>query len=230
MPPLKVLFGICLILLVSLVSATPTMSPLAPADVTNAVATFHATGGVAPCWFSWGYENNLYWTTPNQSVTGDFSDTQTGSPMLTGETYKVTACDSTGCDPTPETFVVPTANVTKATHYGTNMLTIMRSGFNITVAAQYVIAPYALMMSDNPPNISQSAASIIWGIFFTIIFVGYWIRGRGIMLPAILAIISGGLMIGVGAPMQVAPIFTAMGLPLLMIGLAGVFTSWFSNK
>ena len=229
----KLLFLIGVLLLVATATAVPTMSPVAGGDVNNKQVVFHATNGVAPCWFSWGYGTNLYWTTPNQSATGDFTDTQYGSPMLTGESYMVTACVSTGCDLTPEAFTVPTATVIKQTNFGADIMAIMRSGFNTTVVASYILVPYALIMSDSSSSVSSGAASIVWGIFFMFIFVGYWLRGKGIMLPAILAIMSGTLLISTTnsiSPIAVAPIFTSMGLPLLIIGIAGVATSWFSNR
>jgi len=227
------IFIATILMLSSVVSAVPTMSAIALGDITSNVVTFHATGGTSPCWFSWGYGSNRYWTTPNQTINGDFTDTQTGSPMLTGETYTVTACDSTGCDPTPESFAVPKARMINATHYGSAVITIMRSGFDIGVVAPIIIMPYAAIMSSSSTVVSTGAASVVWGLFFTFVFAGYWLRGRGIMLPAILAIMSGTLLIGtsaVGSPIAIAPIFASMGLPLLIIGIAGVATSWFSNK
>jgi hypothetical protein len=219
------LFLIGLILLVSVVSAVPTTT--AVNNITAGQATFHGTGGVSPCWFSWGYGTNLYWTTPNQTVSGGFADTQTGSPMLSGVSYNVKACDSTGCG-NVVSFAVPKATMINATHFGTAALTIMRSGFNVYTASTLVITPYAQGLSGLSSVFTTGAASWIWGIFFAFIFIGYWLRGKGIMMPAILAIMAGTVI--VASPIQVDPMFISMGFPLLAIGLAGVFVSWISNK
>lgn len=225
MKPKYFLFLIGLILLVSVASALPTT--LAVTNITAGSATFSGTGGVAPCWFSFGYGTNMYWTTPNQSVSGAFSDIQTGSPMLAGTSYNVRACDSTGCG-NIVSFSVPKATMINATHYGTAAFKIMRSGFNLYTASQLVITPYAEGLSGSSSVFTTGAASYVWGIFFTFIFIGYWLRGKGIMMPAILAIMAGTVI--VASPIQVDPMFISMGFPLLAIGLAGVFVSWISNK
>ena len=210
---------------------TPTVSAITTEPVTNisaGSAEFHGSGAVSPCFFSWGYGPNLYWTTPNQSVSGDFSDTQFGSPMMSGTSYNVKACDSTGCGAVVS-FAVPKSSPINSTYFGTGIFTIMRSGFDVYTAASLVLTPYGTIMDDtNTGTFSPTAASFIWGIFFSFVFIGYWLRGKGIMLPAILAIMSGIVL--VASPIQVDPIFLSMGFPLLAIGLAGVFVSWISNK
>lgn len=229
-----------ILLLICVASAVPDTTVTA---VTNKQADFSATGALAGSqgWFSWGYNQNMYWTTPNQTVGvgGTFTDFQFGSPMLTGESYNVSACDSTGCDPTPAMFAVPKATMLPITHYGSMLIPMLRSGFNVTQVASLIIIPYTLQMVDVGVTDTSGASGIVWGIFFLFVFAGYWLRGKGILLPSYLAIISGVILFGgaqIGSvypdvsPIQIAPIFTTIGLPLLMIGFAGVFVSWFFNK
>ena len=227
------LIMLTMIVLACGVSANPVTIPVAGADITNRQVTFHATGGVSPCWFQWGIDDNRYWTTPNLTISGDFSDTQYSSPLLTGYTYTVVACDSTGCDLTSESFYVPKAYPMNTTNFGAGVISIMRSGFNITQTSGELFVPYSLYMSGASTTVTSGAASIVWGIFFFIIFAGYWIRGKGILLPAIIAIMSGSLLVTnsiLNSPFIVAPVFMSMGLPLLMIGFAGVALSWFTNR
>lgn len=227
------LMMLMLVVLACGVSAVPVTSPVAPGDISNRQVVFHATGGVSPCWFQWGVGTNRYWTTPNQTVTGDFSDIQFSSPMLTGDTYTVVACDSTGCDLSSESFTVPRAGALNSTNYGSLVIGIMRGGFNITSTSESIITPYGKYMSGLSPTVTTGAASIVWGIFFFIIFAGYWIRGRSILIPAILAIMGGLFFVSnsiLDSPFIVSPIFMSMGLPLLMVGIAGVLTSWFTNR
>ena len=228
-----IIFLIGVLLLVGIVSGAPVTVAIPPGDISAGVVTFHGTGGVAPCWFSWGYDTNLYWTTPNQSVNGDFTDTQTGSPMLAGMSYNVRACDSTGCG-NVVAFTVPKATLMNATHFGDTAMTIMRGGFNVFTVSNIILTPYAEGLSGiastivGQPTFTSTAAGWIWGVFFTVIFVGLWLQNRGIMIPAILAIMAGTLL--TTSIIAVSPAFMSAGLPLLVIGLAGVFTSWFSNK
>ena len=222
------LIAVCFVLLVACVSAAPTMTS---ATATNSVATFDGTCGSPPCWFSWGSNTNYYWTTLNQTPSGGtFSDTQFGAPMLTGETYNVRACDSTGCS-APMAFAVPDATMLPITNYGADVIVIWRSGFNITQVADVVIKPYAMLMADEE-TWRGNGAPIVWGIFFFFVFVGYWLRGKSMAMPSILAVLSGTFLIGSSVVtsatgIQIAPAFIAAGIPLLIIGLAGMFFTWF---
>jgi hypothetical protein len=220
------LFLILVMMVVGVVSALPTTG--AVTNISAGVVTFNGAGGVSPCWFSFGYGTNMYWTTPNQSVSGSFSDTQTGSPMLSGMDYNVRACDSTGCG-NVVAFTVPKAGQINATDFGSTTMIIMRSGFNPFTAASLVITPYAGAFQGSASSLlTPFGASIVWGLFFSFVFVGYWLQGRGILLPAILAIMSGTAL--TTSVIAVDPMFMAAGYPLLAIGLAGVFVSWISNK
>ena len=214
-----------IISLASIASAVPTT--LAVTGISAEQVTFSATGGNTVGWFVWGYGNNYYWTTMNQTVSGAFSDIQVGAPMLTGTTYNVKACDVTGCgDAVP--FIVPNATMLPITNYGLYAKTIWKSGMNITQVANIILTPYAQIMSD-PLGTVADANSIIWGIFFFVIFVGYWLRGNGIMLPSIMAIVSGGALFSGTLALGISPAFMNIGFPLLIVGLAGVFFSWFSK-
>ena len=217
------LLFLTLVMLVGVASALPTTG--AVTNISAGVVTFNGAGATSPCWFSFGYGTNFYWTTPNQSTSGAFSDTQTGSPMLSGMSYNVRACDSTGCGNTVS-FAVPKAGQINATNFGSTTMTIMRSGFNPYTATSYIITPYAAAFSGAAAT--TNGAMIVWGLFFSFIFVGYWLQGRGVLLPAIMAIISGTAL--TLSPIAVDPMFMAAGYPLLAIGLAGVFVSWISNK
>lgn len=220
-----------LVMLVSAVGAVATINPVT--DVTNQRAVFSGTCNHAPCWFIWGKSGYYYWTTPNQTVTGAYTDQQLGSPMLTGATYGVKACDADGCTVGEQAFTVPAATMLPITHYGSDLLTIMRGGFNITQTANIIITPYARIMTADDSQSLVGAAGIVWGIFFFFVFAGYWLRGKGIMIPSMLAILTGGIIIANSAysPWSnsmffVDPMFVSMGIPLLVIGIAGIAFSW----
>jgi hypothetical protein len=218
------------LLMMSAASATSTMTS---ATATSEQAVFVGNCGEPPCMFKWGYGTNLYWTTPNQTVTGSFSDNQWGSPMLTGTSYNVCACDNTSCS-SPMSFDVPKSTNVNQTAFGSGLLGIMRSGFNTTAIASVIMVPYYASLGNN-----AYAQSVVWGFFFFFVFVGYWLRGRSIMMPAILAIIVGVFIVtdaasGIagmsGVSLPVADVFVAAGIPLLMIGFGGVFFSWWTSN
>lgn len=218
---------LCAVVTVSAVPNTAAVS-----DQTANSVTFHGTGCAGTCRFLWGYQDNYYWSTPNQTAVGNFEDIQFSSPMLTGETYNVKACDETGCDTTPVSFVVPDATPINATRYGVNALSIWRSGFNITEIGTKLLSPYVGSMVDLGQSDTSAATGIVWGVFFSFLFFGYWLRGRGVLLPSILAMIAGFFIIANSVAgmagtniIQVAPVFVAAGIPLMIIGLAGVFVS-----
>jgi hypothetical protein len=117
------------------------------------------------------------------------------------------------------------------THFGDDVITLWRSGFNVTRMADVIIKPYAMTISSES-TWRGDGAGIVWGLFFFFLFVGYWLRGKSILMPSILAVISGTFIIGqsiAGTGIIVAPIFLTMGIPLLVIGIAGVFFSWFTQ-
>jgi hypothetical protein len=222
---------IATILLVGISTAVPTMLPVTSVDQNQ--AAFSASGGSGYCWFSWGYGTNLYWTTPNQTCSGSFNDVQIGSPLLTGQSYNVEACDDSGCS-SPQSFAVPKVVPINATHFGSDMTAIYRSGFNLSKIAESIVDPYrAMMVTPQNPN---GGTGVVWGIFFFIIFAGYWLRTKSIVLPSLLALLTGmviitnSLMVGVTGVggVFVDPVFVSMGIPLIIIGFAGVFVSWFS--
>jgi len=227
---------IVVVVVALLVSSVAAVATMVSATSTSEQALFSGTCSVSPCQFKWGYQNNMYWTTPNQTITGAFSDTQWGSPLLTGTTYNVSACDGDGCS-APISFAVPESTNINKTSFGIGLIGIMRSGFNTSEIAGVIITPYYEGMSAVSGN--EYAQSVVWGLFFTFVLIGYWLRGRSIMMPALLAIIAGVFIVtnaasGIagmsGVSLPVADIFVAAGIPLLMIGFAGVFFSWWTGN
>lgn len=236
---MKLLFVcLCIALLVCSVSAALPETQAVTESTNTRVVFNRNAGNTAPCWFVWGSGSNYYWTTPNQTVCG--SDYQYGAPMLTGETYNVKACDATGCDLTPVSWTVPPAKMLEITNFGSGVTTIMRSGFNVTQVTNIIISPYVdnlayiasgVVSTSIAAEVRNNAQGIIVGILFFFIYVGYWLRGQGIGLPAFMSVLSYGAMFGaqsVGA--QVPQEFQSLGFILLVVGVAGLIYSWFSNK
>lgn len=226
---MKLLFLLlCVAIMVSPVAAVIDVSIVSS---NNGEVVFKATGASGTGRFIWGASDNYYWTTPNQTVVGgEFTDSQLGAPMLTGETYKVKACDDTGCS-VPLAWTVPEARMINITNFGAGVRTMWRSGFNITKVMNLIIVPYIAPFSDVFGTSSELSTGIIVGILFLFIFAGYWLRGQGFMLPAIMAIVSGAMIWGAGGiAMQLPDEFKQLAFPLMVIGFAGVVISLISNK
>jgi hypothetical protein len=117
------------------------------------------------------------------------------------------------------------------TNFGAGVRTIWRSGFNITKTIDLILVPYVAPFSQAFALTTGLSTSIIVGILCLFVFAGYWLRGQGFMLPAILAIVSGGMIWGSGAiAFQMPDEFKQVAFPLMVIGFAGVVISLISNK
>lgn len=198
-------------------------APITEAVVaTNSQAVFSATGGSGTGWFKWGARSGSYykWLTPNQTYTSTFTATQFGSPMLTGHTYYVVACNGYGCG-NEVSFTVPNASYPNASSYGTGFTTMLRSGFNATQMLGVLAAPYTSTVPGGAP--------VTWGMLFFFIFAGYWLRHRDITLPCILAMISGGAIWMGGSALGVPPEFAVIGQGIMYAAIAGIAVSWFSK-
>jgi hypothetical protein len=218
---------ICGMLLASMiiysVAAVTVTAPVT--DMTRNKVTFNRIGGTQPCWYSWGVGTNYYWTTPNLTVCG--SDTQTSAPMLTGETYNVRACDTDGCA-AAVSFTVNESRMIPRTNYGSGVVSIWRSGFNVTQASSAILDPYVASLST---VYADASIAFIIGILFFFIFVGYWLRTGSFLIPAILGLVAGGIIVGAGGIGANMPSeFRQVAYVLMIIGFAGIFLSWVTNK
>lgn len=209
---------VMILALASCVSALPTTN----AVVVNSAdqVTFSADGGTGTGWFAWGGFTGgpYYWTTPNQSVSGSFTDTQYGPPMLTGTTYYVVSCDTSGCG-NEVSFTTLAATNSNQTHFGQDVITIQRTGMNVTATTGVLVKPYTQTMT----------APIAWGLLFFFILTGMWMRPRDIFLPCIMAMVAGGVIWFGPTALGVPPEWSALGQGLMYAAVAGIAFSWFTH-
>lgn len=214
------LIFVALLLIVGIVSAVPTTT--AVTGITSGHVDFHATGGSGEAYFKWGSASgyNYFWTTPNQTVSGAFTDYQEGIPMLSGNTYYVVACDSTGCG-NEVSFVVPSASPLNQTNYSVGAKVLMRSGFNLTQSLPMLVTPYTTQLGY-----------WTWALFFFFIFSGWWMRQGDITIPMLMSLVFGFVIWGagaVGAGVGIPPEAMNIGIGLIIASLAGLFFSLFSK-
>jgi hypothetical protein len=211
---------IAILLLIGVVCAVPTTQPVT--DIGAGKVTFNANGGSGEGWFKWGSASgyNYFWTTPNQSVSGAFTDYQEGMPMISGKTYYVVACDSTGCG-NQVSFVVPDATPLNQTKYGSGATTIMRSGLNLTKSLPLMVVPY-----------TSQLGFWTYALLFFFIFSGWWMRQGDITIPMIAALVFGFTIWGagaVGSGMGIPPEVMNIGIGMIIASVAGLFFSLFSK-
>lgn len=206
-----------LMCMVAAAGAIPATQPVT--DISNLEATFHATGGAGNGWFEWGSQSgkNYFWSSINQTVAGNFEYTQFGPPMLSDQTYYVRACDDTGCG-AEVSFMTSAATAPNKTNFGTGIFTIYRSGFNITQTAGVIVRPYT----------AQITAPISYAILFMFIFIGLWLRPKDIFIPAVMAMVFGGMLWWTGG-LGIDSMFADIGQGLLYAAIAGIAFSWFTR-
>lgn len=215
-----ILFVIILLMLIGCVSALPTTQ--ACTDLTAGHATFNAINGVGNGNFKWGMTSgyNYVWSTPNQSVAGAYTDYQEGIPMISGKTYYVVACDSTGCG-NEVSFVIPAATPLAQTNFGEGATTIMRSGFNVTKMLPIIVAPY-----------TSQIGFWTWALLFFFIFSGWWMVQGDITIPMLVSIVFGFMLVGAGAAgagIGIPPEVINIGIGLIIASIAGLAFSLFSK-
>lgn len=210
------LAALMLIGLISVCGAAPATGSVT--GITASQVTFNSAGGASDCWFMWGggANNLIYATTNDTSCSGTY--TQTGSPLLTSYNYYVKACDLTGCG-VAVPFTTSAATVSNRTHYGDGLVTIFKSGFNVTQSLPIVVSPYTNTLT----------APVTWGLLFFFIFVGLWIRPKDITIPMMLAFIAGGAIWSGTSALGIPPEFADLGVGLMYAALAGLLFSWFTR-
>lgn len=221
----KLLFGTLIALsLILLVAAAPVTN--APTDVSCRSVTFNAAGGAAGlAWFEWGPKTGgpYIWTTPNQTIgAGGFTDYQWGPPLLTCTTYYVRACDTTGCG-AEQSFSTPAASPINQTHFGSDVVQIMRGGFNISQTAAVIVKPFS---ASFPSPVSNA---VPYGLVFFFILSGMWLRGRDMLIPTMISMVSGGMIWLGGSALGVPPEFVVIGQTLVYIGIGGFIWSLFTR-
>jgi hypothetical protein len=207
-----VLLILCLCSIAQAVPNLPTVSGLSSNG-----AVFTATGAVTPCWFQWGMlsNGNEIWHTPNSTpATGTCTAQINGTPLNAGSVYFVMAFDSTGNSTLDATFTTLPIALNAATTYGNLYRNVTQTGFQPTFIIANTLGPYFWV----------SPTSFIWGFLFMIIYIGYWIRGRNVLIPAILGFCTGSMFLystmglGLGIPVE----FTAIAQGIAYASIAGV--------
>ena len=221
---MKILRFVAMVLLiVSLVISSVFAAPVTGACtlVTNKGATFNAAGAGTVGWFEYGSVSGgpYSFATENETpVAGVFSEGVYGSMILTSSTYYVRACDETGCG-VEVTFTTSAAVPVNKTYFGTGLITVLKSGMNITKTFEAIATPYE----------NTLGGPITYGLLFFFIFAGMWIRQKDVLIPCIAAMVCGAAIWLPGASLGVPPEFASIGQGLMYASMAGIALSWFKR-
>lgn len=219
---------ICLIIilgmLVSCVGAVPVTG--AVAGVTNNAATFTCAGASGSTWYQYGTNPNYlnFWTPKKTAVGGVSTVTQNGGPIYPSTTYYVSACDSTGCDATPETFTTLAVTPLAFNDMGTAITNMTENNFNMLYIPDNIMTPYKWLL---PTNTAGRMTTIVFGVMMLFIYVGFWIRSRNVFIPALVGLLTAGFVLfpGTGLNLGIPTMFADIAQGLLYASLAGLLLS-----
>lgn len=203
-----------LILIPCIVTAIP--AGTAVSDVGNNNATFTANGfDAAGGWFQYGMTpTTLNVWTIEQAGGGAITWTEYGSPLTSSETYYVSGCDITGCDPSPAVFTMLDATPLPDTTFGFLITNATENRFNLLKILPNLMLPYAWLFPQNAValGISITVALILFAVYY-----GLAVRTRGVAIPVIMGVIGAPYLLYANQGMN-------LGIPVEFQGIAqGIF-------
>lgn len=216
---MKYIYIFLFCLLVGTVAALPTT--LAATNVGNNNFTISATGMTGDGWFQYGIFSDrlMVWTTP-----GENPHTEIGSPLEPSMTYYAAGCDVTGCGNVVSFTTLPSVPLPVST-LGSMVTNMTRSKFNVLYLIGDVFVPYTWLF---PASAASTAITIVCGMMFFFIYVGFWMRTKSVGTAAIIGLLTassimfGNRGLNLGIPVE----FQAIAQALLYASLAGIFISF----
>lgn len=216
------LFIILLALLPVTSVAVPTGTAVSAIGNNNATFTANEVNSTT-VWFQYGMSATTLnvWTSSQTVSGGSYTWTEISSPLTSGETYWVSGCDSTGCDPNPVQFTLSAAMPLPTTTFGYMITNATQNKFNILMFVTNLALPYTWLF---PSSAIPLAISIITALTLFAIYYGYAVRTRGIAVPVILGIIGAPYLLyqnqglNLGIPVE----FQAIAQGIFYASIAGI--------
>lgn len=210
---------LALMMLVGCVGAIPVLAP--PMSITSNSVDVQVGGAAGTCWFEYGMQPSpsLSWRTKNQTpVAANCLETIHGSPLLGGTLFYFRGCDTTGCS-ADSTFTTLAVTPIPTTTFGSTFDNLTESNMDISLLGYQATAPYTWLFPTLP--------SLMWGMVFSFIFIGLWLRGRSVTIPSILGFLIGVFIFSVdyGLGIGIPPELAAIGQGAMYAAIAGVILS-----
>lgn len=210
-------FLILIALLIAPVVALPNTQPATLVGTNN--ATLNGNGAATTCWFIWGTSNlgNETWRTPNQTSSGGVCTYRIhGSPIMGSTVFYFKVCDTTGCSANELSFTTGTVTPIPTVTYGSIFDNLTENAMDLTLVGYQSTFPYQWLV--------PTFATLIWGLIFAFIFLGMWLRGRDVTVPALVGFITSSFLflgnqgLNLGIPVE----FTTLAQGLMYASIAGI--------
>ena len=212
------LLFVAVILLVGLVSATPTTG--AATAIGNNNVTMNGAGVTGSTgWFQFGEAiGTSYAHTKNVTATaGAINYTMRGSPLAGNTTFYYKACDPTGCG-AEVSFLVAVVTPLPTTTFGLAATNMTDNNLDAANFLYNAVQPY----------VNVTGWTIFYALIFSMIFMGIWLRTRQTGTALQFGIICSILVVGSATGLQLGmpPEFIAAAQALMYISIAGAFVSF----
>lgn len=198
------------ILLAGVASAVPNTLPATLVGNNN--FTLNGNGVAAGYYyFQWGVDT-VYMpiNTMNKTTTGGaVSYLESGSPITPSTKYYFRLCDSTGCDPTPETLTTTARVPVPQTTLGHSLDNMTESRFNVLYMPENIAWPYTVLMPEN----RQTMLMIVVMVVMFFMYAGFWLRARSVSTGVTLGLVMIGFLLSPKTGLQI-------GLPPELLGIA----------
>jgi hypothetical protein len=218
---------IVLLAFVGVVGAIP--STLAVTNITNNGFVVGCTGAVNSTHFQYGTTpaHLNIWTSYSDPSGGSVTSTEYGSPIMPSTHYYITACDSTGCDATPEEFTTTALVPLPTSTLGNAISNMTKSRFNLLYLPANIAIPYGWLFPSDASS-QSTALMIVFGMMFFFIYVGLWLRTRSVATGVIIGLLTSSFILFAdqGLNMGIPPEFAAIAQGLLYASLAGILLAW----
>ena len=213
-----ILILIMLLAVGSVAQALPTTG--VPTLIGSNNATIPVTGITGTeAYVLWGMvPGGEMWITPNWTATTGSANIQIiGAPMLGGKKYFVRACDASGCGNEVSFTTIPVTQI-PVIAYGANMRNLTATRFNLVLMGGTLFKSYTNLMPT----------TVMFGLLFGAITIGFWLRTKSVRLISILMIIVSPFIVssGAGLYMGIPLVEQALGQALLAAGMAGIMLSF----
>ena len=184
-----------------------------------------AVGGASgDAFVVFGGSSGVYnFASSNYTVSGGVASvTVWGAPLLGGTTYYYVACDSTGCASDEKTVTLPQVTPIPTTTFGVYYDTIASHHFAIDDIAPNILPGYTA---------TGVSSTVVWGIMFVMIFIGFWLRTKSVRLTFIVGILMAVMFItpSTGLYLGVPLSFQVVAQCLIAAALAGIVFAFARN-